>query len=1193
MKLISRIAGILAPPQKSSLSGDPGGSLGYDSATGKLRYRDAVNSVDRELGSQRFSSETVPFVHVSRSVNPSIPGTGAATAISWTVERADTDSMFDPAANSGQRLVCVTAGVYDAALNVAFNSNATGMRMARIAHYNSAGVFQRMVAENELASAGSATFTQLSISGKVKMAAGDYLIAEVAQNSGVALDLISPSNVNATEFSAVWMGGPGNAVNQVGEYTAAYYRSGAWAPNSGAVTALPWTTKMHDTAGLWDSVNTTRLYAREAGVYEIEAQVGFGVNSTGVRNVIIAINGNSNTRMGDAVQQATSGDVTRINAVGVQYLNAGDYIEVYTYQNSGVALSLEVNSAVTHVSMTRKASGKQVIPRARAARTAAFNLPAGAWTKIPVDAVDLSMNNDGMWDAANNRFVVMTAGTYKLTAQLCVTGTYGAPGSSGTMAQVQVRVNNNMRAQMQSGASNTDPILNTSAEVDLNVGDTIELWGYQTASTGGARALILTDQNGNLNFLQATKIAPSSSGGSGSGGGHVIKDEGVALAQRTNLDFTGAGVTVTDDSANDRTKVDIPQILRTETVPHVQARRSTTGGFPTGGGNVAINFDVDEYDTDNIHDPVTNNSRFVAQTAGRYLCIGAVSLSGSAANNSWYTAIRVTRAVGGGVEYVALGPGASGPASEAQAVVTLAVGDYVELTISNSTGATLNVQGGALSGSATGFFMTWLGGSGNVVDQSGVSAAKYQRSTAHGAVVNGNFTGGALAWDSAGKQFDTDGMWDSANPTRLYARQPGLYMIVAQCHWPANATGVRELIVAKNGNTGNREIDAAVNNQGAVDFTQVVSGEALLAAGDYIEVYPWQNSGSNLTPVNGNLTRVHMIRVGSGKQVIPRAQLYNSVSPYFTLAAGSNAFVTFDSEHNDNDAIHDTVSNTTRLVARTAGSYVVSASLILNTAASGGKCEIGLRVTRTDASVVWLGFQDIATGSQSGHITGQVDLGVGDYVEVRLVNSSTGSQQLQGGVNGSKFSMVKIGQSGTGANNEPGFTNSGTDLQATNSGNVKSGGAFIGKAIGSFSAYRSSNLSVANTGGVILFDTELWDVSNWYDPTTGRFTPQVAGYYQIKSRVYILGIASGKQLSIWLRKNGTAYSTPPNKVLDRMTNQTAAATDIWATGEAIMYFNGSTDYIEIWAIQNDTVNRNVYGGVDAETHIEGLFIGTA
>jgi hypothetical protein len=45
--------------------------------------------------------------------------------------------------------------------------------------------------------------------------------------------------------------------------------------------------------------------------------------------------------------------------------------------------------------------------------------------------------------------------------------------------------------------------------------------------------------------------------GGGGGGGHTIQDEGTPLTQRTNLNFVGAGVAVTDDAGNDATVVTI------------------------------------------------------------------------------------------------------------------------------------------------------------------------------------------------------------------------------------------------------------------------------------------------------------------------------------------------------------------------------------------------------------------------------------------------------------------------------------------------------------------------------------------------------------------------------------------------------------------------------------------------------------
>lgn len=68
-------------------------------------------------------------------------------------------------------------------------------------------------------------------------------------------------------------------------------------------------------------------------------------------------------------------------------------------------------------------------------------------------------------------------------------------------------------------------------------------------------------QRANLNFVGAgvtvTDSAPDTIVTIPGGAGHVIQDESVSLAARTNLNFVGAGVTVTDDAGNDQTDVTI------------------------------------------------------------------------------------------------------------------------------------------------------------------------------------------------------------------------------------------------------------------------------------------------------------------------------------------------------------------------------------------------------------------------------------------------------------------------------------------------------------------------------------------------------------------------------------------------------------------------------------------------------------
>jgi hypothetical protein len=66
--------------------------------------------------------------------------------------------------------------------------------------------------------------------------------------------------------------------------------------------------------------------------------------------------------------------------------------------------------------------------------------------------------------------------------------------------------------------------------------------------------------------------------------GHIIEDEGTPLAQRNTLNFVGAGVTVTDDSGNEKTLVTIPSTAVTvqEVDGSPTETPTTTLQFPNG-----------------------------------------------------------------------------------------------------------------------------------------------------------------------------------------------------------------------------------------------------------------------------------------------------------------------------------------------------------------------------------------------------------------------------------------------------------------------------------------------------------------------------------------------------------------------------------------------------------------------------------
>ena len=155
-----------------------------------------------------------------------------------------------------------------------------------------------------------------------------------------------------------------------------------------------------------------------------------------------------------------------------------------------------------------------------------------------------------------------------------------------------------------------------------------------------------------------------------------------------------------------------------------------------------------------------------------------------------------------------------------------------------------------------------------------------------------------------------------------------------------------------------------------------------------------------------------------------------------------------------------------------------------------------------------------------------------------------------------------------------GATSGSTTLQATdattqtitlpnNSGTVLTSlstqSAFPANIAGNgpaFSVYRSGTQTLSsNTSTKIQYNAENFDTNNNFDSTTNyRFTPTVAGYYQIN---YQVGAStSACNIEIKVVKNG----------------DTSAGGGFWVntsavrgTGSNLIYFNGSSDYLEIYA----------------------------
>lgn len=137
-----------------------------------------------------------------------------------------------------------------------------------------------------------------------------------------------------------------------------------------------------------------------------------------------------------------------------------------------------------------------------------------------------------------------------------------------------------------------------------------------------------------------------------------------------------------------------------------------------------------------------------------------------------------------------------------------------------------------------------------------------------------------------------------------------------------------------------------------------------------------------------------------------------------------------------------------------------------------------------------------------------------------------------------------------------------------------------------YAYYFGSDISISSgVSTKVTYDTELYDTNNNF--ASSRFTPTVAGYYQINCGVYMYtGAGNITQYFASIYKNGTEYTR----------NQTKFAVTVVSEGmqnvSSIVYLNGSTDYIEIYANITGT-SPYLYGGGQARQFVNGCLLRAA
>lgn len=129
-------------------------------------------------------------------------------------------------------------------------------------------------------------------------------------------------------------------------------------------------------------------------------------------------------------------------------------------------------------------------------------------------------------------------------------------------------------------------------------------------------------------------------------------------------------------------------------------------------------------------------------------------------------------------------------------------------------------------------------------------------------------------------------------------------------------------------------------------------------------------------------------------------------------------------------------------------------------------------------------------------------------------------------------------------------------------GNVRTGTSDITTTLDgpAFAAMLTADTVVTTTSASALtLGTKLFDTNNCYNVANGRFTPNVAGYYQINfNALFNFSAGGGQNMHVSLIKNGGELIRGGQHVPSGSTES------YWnSTGSTLVQMNGTTDYLYI------------------------------
>jgi len=312
------------------------------------------------------------------------------------------------------------------------------------------------------------------------------------------------------------------------------------------------------------------------------------------------------------------------------------------------------------------------------------------------------------------------------------------------------------------------------------------------------------------------------------------------------------------------------------------------------------------------------------------------------------------------------------------------------------------------------------------------------------------------------------------------------------------------------------------------------------------------SAGSGVATANGS----RYVLYGDGTNVVNAVTTTGAFSS-FTAGSASAPSITFAAD--TDTGIFNTAANQVGVT--------VGGSQVANFIAGGLNITGAIAATGaiSAASASLSNPLPVASGGLaiSSYTIGDIVYASGTTAFTKLTAVATGNALISGGV-GTAPSWGKIGLTTHVSGTLP-VANGGTN--GTTAAAARTSLGVPAKDVPAFSAYQSTLQSIPNnTLTKVLCQTEEFDTNSVYDTSNSRFTPNIAGYYQVSGGCYCVFTGAGSSVHVY--KNGSDFKAMSAFLPGGDTK-----------GSCLVYLNGSTDYIELYYIQTQGASQNTTTGI--------------